>query len=195
VSSSVCSRPLWHHLSSSSRACGGHEVRGDWLRDKVSDVEDGSYIVVLVPFQVILDTHDGRKAGVYIAESRALRWKIDLRIMPILMGIYFLQYLDTYFSGCVVGTCLVASSAIVSLVFMLPGWLTDDQEHEAGVYIAESRALRWKIDLRIMPILMGIYFLQYLAVLILLRVCGWHLLGCLERNSFFGVHVAWLVNG
>jgi hypothetical protein len=29
-----------------------HEVRGDWLRDKVSDVEDGSYIVVLVPFQV-----------------------------------------------------------------------------------------------------------------------------------------------
>jgi MFS family permease len=38
------------------------------------------------------------------------------------------------------------------------------REHEAGVVIdiAESRALRWKIDLRIMPILMGIYFLQYL---------------------------------
>ncbi|KAJ5932838.1 hypothetical protein N7516_007327 [Penicillium verrucosum] len=36
------------------------------------------------------------------------------------------------------------------------------RDHEAGVDIAESRALRWKIDLRIMPILMGIYFLQYL---------------------------------
>ncbi|CAG7944754.1 unnamed protein product [Penicillium nalgiovense] len=32
--------------------------------------------------------------AVDIAESRALRWKIDLRIMPILMGIYFLQYID-----------------------------------------------------------------------------------------------------
>ncbi|KAJ6019348.1 hypothetical protein N7522_001415 [Penicillium canescens] len=37
------------------------------------------------------------------------------------------------------------------------------REHRAGVVdIAESGALRWKIDLRIMPILMGIYFLQYL---------------------------------
>ncbi|KAJ5981894.1 hypothetical protein N7522_013522 [Penicillium canescens] len=37
------------------------------------------------------------------------------------------------------------------------------REHRAGVIdIAESGALRWKIDLRIMPILMGIYFLQYL---------------------------------
>lgn len=27
-------------------------------------------------------------------ETKALRWKIDLRIMPLLMSIYFLQYLD-----------------------------------------------------------------------------------------------------
>lgn len=27
-------------------------------------------------------------------ETKALRWKIDLRIMPLLMTIYFLQYLD-----------------------------------------------------------------------------------------------------
>lgn len=28
------------------------------------------------------------------SETKALRWKIDLRIMPLLMTIYFLQYLD-----------------------------------------------------------------------------------------------------
>ncbi|OGE49964.1 hypothetical protein PENARI_c019G06888 [Penicillium arizonense] len=39
-------------------------------------------------------TREHRAGVVDIAESRALRWKIDLRIMPILMGIYFLQYLD-----------------------------------------------------------------------------------------------------
>jgi hypothetical protein len=27
-------------------------------------------------------------------ENKALRWKIDLRVMPLLMSIYFLQYLD-----------------------------------------------------------------------------------------------------
>lgn len=27
-------------------------------------------------------------------DTKALRWKIDLRIMPLLMAIYFLQYLD-----------------------------------------------------------------------------------------------------
>lgn len=29
-----------------------------------------------------------------LTETSALRWKIDLRIMPLLMTIYFLQYLD-----------------------------------------------------------------------------------------------------
>jgi MFS family permease len=37
-----------------------------------------------------------QEAGVVldITETRKLRWKVDLRIMPILMTIYFLQYLD-----------------------------------------------------------------------------------------------------
>ncbi|KAL1968328.1 hypothetical protein VTN77DRAFT_1857 [Rasamsonia byssochlamydoides] len=37
-----------------------------------------------------------QQAGVVmdITETRALRWRIDLRIMPILITIYFLQYLD-----------------------------------------------------------------------------------------------------
>jgi MFS family permease len=37
-----------------------------------------------------------REAGILVdvTETKALRWKIDLRIMPILMAIYLLQYLD-----------------------------------------------------------------------------------------------------
>ena len=29
-----------------------------------------------------------------LSSNKSLRWKIDLRIMPLLMTIYFLQYLD-----------------------------------------------------------------------------------------------------
>jgi len=29
-----------------------------------------------------------------LGSNKSLRWKIDLRIMPLLMTIYFLQYLD-----------------------------------------------------------------------------------------------------
>jgi MFS family permease len=38
----------------------------------------------------------GQEAGLIldITETKALRWKIDLRIMPFLIAIYFLQYLD-----------------------------------------------------------------------------------------------------
>ncbi|KAK7204968.1 major facilitator superfamily domain-containing protein [Myxozyma melibiosi] len=40
--------------------------------------------------------HEARDAGVEVEtiDEKRLRWKIDLRLMPLLMFIYFLQYLD-----------------------------------------------------------------------------------------------------
>ncbi|KAL2871451.1 major facilitator superfamily domain-containing protein [Aspergillus lucknowensis] len=65
----------------------------------------------------------------------------------------------------------IAPEAVIPVVTTTPEKYGDgdaalmflSREHEAGVVdIAETSALRWKIDLRIMPILMSLYFLQYL---------------------------------
>jgi MFS family permease len=55
-----------------------------------------------------------QEAGVVlnISETRALRWRIDLRIMPILMAIYFLQYLDK---------TLLNYAAVMGIKEFLPG--------------------------------------------------------------------------
>lgn len=55
-----------------------------------------------------------QEAGVVlnITETRALRWRIDLRIMPILMLIYFLQYLDK---------TLLNYAAVMGIKKFLPG--------------------------------------------------------------------------
>lgn len=55
-----------------------------------------------------------QQAGVVldITETRALRWRIDLRIMPILMTIYFLQYLDK---------TLLNYAAVMGIKDFLPG--------------------------------------------------------------------------
>lgn len=66
--------------------------------------KDSPFAVAEAGTQKLLRDGDGalnfllsqREAGIVVDlnETKRLRWKIDLRIMPILMTIYFLQYLD-----------------------------------------------------------------------------------------------------
>jgi MFS family permease len=55
-----------------------------------------------------------QQAGVVlnITETKALRWRIDLRIMPLCMAIYFLQYLDK---------TLLNYAAVMGIKEFLPG--------------------------------------------------------------------------